>query len=115
MKLIAWIVAIIVAIVGFISLAYPTYTHRYRLTIEISTPKGTKIGSGVIEAARRDNGWFPISPNRYQYLLRGDAIFVDLGDGKNVVALLAHGRFGETSEMTNSRFKLTATPVGGSI
>ena len=100
MRLIAGIIAIVAGLAGLISIAYPTYTHRYRLTIEIKTADGPKSASNVIEAVRRDNGWFPLTPNRYEYLLRGDALFLDLGEGKNLVALLAHGRYGERSRMT---------------
>jgi hypothetical protein len=28
---------------------FPVYTHRYRLTLEVETPSGAKLGSGIIQ------------------------------------------------------------------
>jgi hypothetical protein len=86
---------ILAAIVGAVSvgiaLKYPTYTHRYRLTVEVDTPEGVRSGSSVIEVARSDVSWFPLVQNQYALRLRGEAVFVDLGANRNVIALLAHG------------------------
>jgi hypothetical protein len=59
--------------------------HKYRLTVEVETPSGTKAASGVL-AVTPDRGY----NNRGKSSTSGDAVFVDLGDGKNLVALLAH-------------------------
>ena len=59
--------------------------HKYRLTIEVETPQGTKRASGVM-AIHPDRGYNRGGHTR----TAGDAIFVDLGGGKNLVALLAH-------------------------
>jgi hypothetical protein len=72
-------------------LAFPSYTHRYRLTIEIDTPDGVRSGSSVIEVTRKDVRWILIAQGRYEFHVRGEAVFVDLGAGRNVIALLAHG------------------------
>jgi hypothetical protein len=59
--------------------------HKYRLTLEVETPEGTKSGSGVM-SVHPDRGY-----SRHGHTAtRGDAVFVDLGGGKNLVALLAH-------------------------
>ena len=59
--------------------------HKYRLTIEVETPEGIKSGSGIL-SVHPDRGY-----SRHGYTaLRGDAVFVDLGGGKNLVSLLAH-------------------------
>jgi hypothetical protein len=59
--------------------------HKYRLTIEVETPEGIKSGSGIL-SVHPDRGY-----SRHGYTAtRGDAVFVDLGDGKNLVGLLAH-------------------------
>jgi len=73
---------------------YPTYTARYELTIEVETPDGIKTGSSVIEARY---GWEPtlfglISGVRNS--VRGEAVFVDLGPGKNIVVTF-RGQVGE--------------------
>ena len=59
--------------------------HKYRLAIEVETPQGTKRASGVM-AIHPDRGYNRGGHTR----TAGDAIFVDLGGGKNLVALLAH-------------------------
>ena len=59
--------------------------HKYRLTIEVETPNGPKSASGVL-AVHPDRSY----TRRGQTRTLGDAVFVDLGQGKNLVALLAH-------------------------
>jgi hypothetical protein len=59
--------------------------HKYRLTVEVETPQGIKSASGVL-AVTPDRGY----SNRGRTLTSGDAVFVELGGGKNLVALLAH-------------------------
>jgi hypothetical protein len=59
--------------------------HKYRLTVEVETPEGPKSASGVM-AVHPDRSY----TRRGQTRTLGDAIFVDLGRGKNLVVLLAH-------------------------
>lgn len=59
--------------------------HKYRLAIEVETPQGIKSASGVI-AVHPDRSYSRGGRTR----TAGDAIFVDLGGGKNLVALLEH-------------------------
>ena len=59
--------------------------HKYRLTVEVETPQGRKSASGVM-AVHPDRSY----TRRGQTRTLGDAVFVDLGQGKNLVALLAH-------------------------
>lgn len=59
--------------------------HKYRMTVEVDTPAGIKSGSGVL-SVHPDRGY----SRHGQTATRGDAIYVDLGGGKNLVALLAH-------------------------
>ncbi|MEN3350480.1 MAG: hypothetical protein V7632_4115 [Bradyrhizobium sp.] len=59
--------------------------HKYRLSVEVETPDGIKSGSGVL-AVHPDRGYSRGGHTR----TAGDAIYVDLGNGKNLVALLAH-------------------------
>jgi hypothetical protein len=83
----ASLVVLIVGAVVAYRLAYPTYSHRYRLTLEVETPDGLKKGSSVIESSARGQPLIGSAVTR----LEGDAVFVDLGKGKNIVALLALG------------------------
>jgi hypothetical protein len=59
--------------------------HKYRLTVEVETPEGRKSASGVM-AVHPDRSY----TRRGQTRTLGDAVFLDLGQGKNLVALLAH-------------------------
>jgi hypothetical protein len=59
--------------------------HKYRLTVEVETPDGVKSGSGVL-AVHPDRGYGRGGHTR----TKGDAVFIDLGGGENLVALLAH-------------------------
>jgi len=59
--------------------------HKYRLTVEVETPAGIKSASGVL-AVTPDRGY----SRKGHTVTSGDALFVDLGGGRNLVALLAH-------------------------
>lgn len=59
--------------------------HKYRLAIELETPSGTKSASGVM-AVFPDRGYSRAGHT----VMRGDALFLDLGAGKNLLVLLAH-------------------------
>jgi hypothetical protein len=59
--------------------------HKYRLTVEVETPEGVKSASGIL-SVHPDRGY-----SRHGHTsTRGDAVLVDLGGGKNLIALLAH-------------------------
>jgi hypothetical protein len=59
--------------------------HKYRLTVAVETPAGVKSASGVM-AVHPDRGY----SRGGHTSTKGDAVLVDLGGGKNLVALLAH-------------------------
>lgn len=64
--------------------------HKYRLTVEVTTPDGIRTASGIL-AVVPDRNY-----NRGgRTTMRGEAVFVDLGQGKNLVALLAHQQGGK--------------------
>jgi hypothetical protein len=59
--------------------------HKYRLAVEVETAAGVKSASGVM-SVHPDRGYSRSGST----ITRGDAVFVDLGGGKNLIALLAH-------------------------
>jgi hypothetical protein len=59
--------------------------HKYRLAVEVETPEGVKSASGVL-AVHPDRGYSRSGST----LTKGDAVLVNLGGGKNLLALLAH-------------------------
>lgn len=75
-------------------LLYPTNSVRYRLTVEVQTPSGKKTGSSVIEAR------YGFEPTLFGMIsgvtssLVGEAVFIDLDSGKNVVVTLINRHSG---------------------
>jgi hypothetical protein len=59
--------------------------HKYRLTVEVESPAGRKSASSVL-AVHPDRSYSRGGDTKTV----GDAVYVDLGEGKNLVALLAH-------------------------
>ena len=72
-----------------------TYVHHFRLTVEVETPTGLKTASSVLKAVYVESPkWVPQNTS-LSSRLHGEAVFVELGSGKNIVALLALGANGE--------------------
>ena len=71
--------------------AYPTYTFRYRMTVEVEDGGKIHSNSSVIEVrlAKQPPLLVPAPPVTQKLL--GEAVYVDLGEGRNVTALLASG------------------------
>ncbi len=66
----------------------PTYVHRFRLAIEVDVDGEIRIGSSVIEVRTTDYKAGSGETGGLRSQVFGDAIFLDLGNGRNVVALL---------------------------
>ncbi len=84
--------ALIFALCGLVALlwasAVKTPHHAYRLTVSVETPQGVKSGTSVVHVFMDTRkGLLPNTGGGTA--IWGDAIVLDLGDGKNVVALLA--------------------------
>jgi hypothetical protein len=61
---------------------YPTYTYRFRLSIAVDVGGETKTAASVIEveAVMRP---MPIIFSLVNLYVHGDAVFLDLGNGRN--------------------------------
>jgi len=94
MKWLAVIVALFAGVWAWIAPMPSRDAHRFRLTIEADTPDGPRAGSGVVEVERKEGRW-PVPGPRHVFRVRGEAVFVDLGGGRNLVAVLAHGENAE--------------------
>ncbi|MDT2021206.1 hypothetical protein [Methylocella sp. CPCC 101449] len=83
---------IVVAFCLFYAWSFASYSYRFRLTVEVDTAAGMKTGSSVLEVMTAMNPpWFFLAANDSVTTARGEAIFVDLGNGGNLVSLLALG------------------------
>ena len=108
MKRAAIIASLILAAFLFYVYTQPAYTHRFRLTIEVQTPDGIKSGSSVIETSAWESGnWGLVEARGICRDFRGRALFVDLGQGRNLFALLGFGPRGDQDEL----FKLTSAAL----
>jgi hypothetical protein len=87
-KILAGLVAIVALAYGAFVYLNPTVTFNYRLTIEAMTPDGPKTGSGVIQVSYSSQCCIPGFGTRGQSRVTGEAVYVDLGRGKNLFVTL---------------------------
>lgn len=110
MKRLAIAVAVVVAAVMLYQISYPAYAYRYRMTVKVEVDGQVRSGSSVVEMRVSKQPVFLPGVNRLEYSDRGEAVFVDLGAGRNIVALLASGSYAEGHgapvRMVPSHFKL---------
>src|ERR1041384_3428099 len=59
--------------------------HKYRLIVTVETPDGATSAAGVM-SVHPDRGY----SRKGSTVTKGDAVFLNLGAGRNLVALLAH-------------------------
>lgn len=100
-KFVKWVVAPVAVLWalgwGYIQINYPTCTFRYKLTAEVMTPEGLKTGSSVIEVSYSSTSPIP-NPGRWRLdMLSGEAVFVDLYNGKNLFVTLGNYESGRLS------------------
>lgn len=67
--------------------------HKYRLTVDVETPGGLKSASGIL-SVRPNRSYGGTGSGSSGPQTKGDAIFVDLGDRRNLVVLLTYGEDG---------------------
>jgi hypothetical protein len=84
------ILAVIGSGVAWCNFTYPTYTYRYRMTVEVDVDGVVHSGSSVIEIEIQTQPNVLANSTTVSQV-HGEAIFVDLGRGHNVIALLASG------------------------
>ena len=83
---------------GYFQINYPTCTFRYKLTAEVITPDGLKTGSSVIEVSYShypDSGGGPSA----NLGIVGEAVYVDLGSGKNLFVTLTSAHSGRNTSL----------------
>lgn len=68
--------------------------YRFRLTVEIDTPHGLRTGSSVMQVRYSLGVNFNGGGQQSHEDLEGEGAYVDLGDGRNLVAVLGHPLLG---------------------
>ena len=92
MKWIAIILTALISVMAIYTVAYPSVTLRYRLTVEAELDGQPKVGSGVIEV------WYAANPKilgasaSTVSAVQGEAVVIDLGDRDALFVLLTHGK-----------------------
>ena len=87
----SFVAIIAVAIIAY-KTTYPTYTYRYRMTVEVEVDGQVRSGASVIEGrlVKQSSMIAPVPRVRPEF--SGEAVFVDLGNGRHVIAALASDR-----------------------
>jgi hypothetical protein len=81
--------------IAWYKISYPTYIYRYRLSIAVDVDGQTKTASSVIEVVNVTQPKFgSAGPIATQAV--GDAVFLDLGANRHVIAILGWGPNGGT-------------------
>lgn len=86
-KIALWLAVLVFgAFVVWNLILFPTYTYRYRMTVNVETGGKRYSGASVIEVRLKRQP--EILQPRVAPEVTGEAVFVDLGGGRNVIALL---------------------------
>jgi hypothetical protein len=102
MRTLAIIAAVLGGLLVWFWVSYPSYNYGFRLVIEVDTPSGVKSGSSVLNVTWRSQ--VPIGPRGAVTQIKGEAVFIDLGGGRNVIALLGFGPSGNEDRIGRLAF-----------
>jgi len=91
MRWLGIVVAVIVGLAVLYKLKYPAYVYRYRMTVEVQAGSETRAGSSVIEVKVSRQPQFLPEVGPLSQSAKGQAVFIELPGGKNIVALLTSG------------------------
>jgi len=97
--------AIAIAVVLY-KLSYPTYTCRYRMTVNVEVDGKLRSGSSVIEFQISKQMRFLPDVNPIKFDAVGEAVYVDLDGQRGLMALLKSG-----TNATDGNFPLRVVPA----
>lgn len=81
MRWLGWLAAIAIGVYAAIHLAFPTYTHKFRLTFQVESDGVVKEGSSVITVTDTDQSIVgSLAPRRWIRSSKGPVPWVDLGN-----------------------------------
>jgi hypothetical protein len=102
MKWLGIALAAVVAGIVFYKLNFPTYTYRYRMTVNVEVDGQMCSGSSVIEVRVSKQLMFLPGINPLAYAVQGEAVYLALGQRGSIAALLASGEY--ASDIDYPRF-----------
>jgi hypothetical protein len=88
-------IALLIGSVIWYKQAYPSYTYRYRMIVDVEVDGAIHSGASVIEVTLEKRPRITPETLTVMSFVKGEAVFVDLGGGRNVVALMASGPYGK--------------------
>jgi hypothetical protein len=93
MKRLAWLFGVPFMVwLVWTQLVQPTYEHRFRVTLEVDTPEGPRRGSSVWSVTCTEPAGGPLRQLPTGGCnLRGEAVVVDLPNGRHLIGLMATG------------------------
>jgi hypothetical protein len=100
------IALVVVGVFALYKLSYPTYSCRYRMTVNVEVDGQLRSGSSVIEFSVTKQMQFLPDVNPIRFDAKGEAVFVDLGGQRSLIALLRSGEFAQ-----NGHFPLSVVPA----
>jgi hypothetical protein len=88
-----------VAVAGWLFWGWfrPTCTYNYRLKVDVETPLGLRSGESVIQRTTWLERFVPGHGARLPVQVKGEAVYVDLGEGKNLFFTLTSQASGRES------------------
>jgi hypothetical protein len=93
-----WLLLAAVVVLGAVAY-YAIFVWSFtnlRITVDIDTPKGIRSGSSVIQTRVLQSGcWGPVEACGVRGEVHGEAVHVDLGNGRRVFAVLGWGPKGQ--------------------
>lgn len=96
---------LLIGVVVWWNVSYPSYSFNYKITVEIETPEGVKSGSAVREVTVQ---WqHPLNPDigSIMFNIFGEAVAVDLGEKGFVFALIDEDSYNEVLKAFPSDIK----------
>lgn len=77
-------------VVGACGALFPA-RYRFRMNVAVATPQGVRTGSSVYEITAARTGEFLPDAGKRDWSVKGEAVAVDLPDGRTLFALLKTG------------------------
>lgn len=105
-----WVFGVLLALIATVllywQLRYPTHTYRYKLTVEVKTPEGTRSGYAVREITWRSGIHFAEGYTGFTKE-RGEAVIVKLPNNQTLLALLYNANPGATARFAFGKSNLS--------